>query len=514
MNKIVKIMLGIFGALGLLLLSLILLCQFRPGMSDAISDFLYRNEKSSAKSDTSENVTFQDAETDADPEELKRAALEIPMGLDRNALTISYEPLPDSEINPPAELVSLAGLIPVVDEGIEIKPKEAEALKEELGYGNTGEGLEFDPVMYPYYQMLTEELKPLYRQIYANACDRLKRFAPVVLAEPKELKSVFQAVIGDHPELFFIETGYQYKYSKDGTCEIDLIYNRTIEDFETANTLFQNEANNIIQQASGLADDYEKEVMIHDLLMNKITYNKSAPMNQSAYSAFVSGETVCAGYARAFQYACMQLGIPCYYCSGYAGENHAWNIIKLSDGFYNVDVTWDDTNPSTYDFFNCSDADYAKDHVRKDLSVYLPPCNGTQYRGLLNGRNSDTSPVNQESGESAETQSAPEPARLRTYMELGYTSDDIVRDIKQYNDACYKALKGIDPQKGNEYTFTQLVNGNGLLQEIAAKYQNDDYKNAFMNEIMEKKEFPACGFQVTVEELEDHYFLLTHHITW
>ena len=70
---------------------------------------------------------------------------------------------------------------------------------------------------------------------------------------------------------------------------------------------------------------------VHDRLISRISYSKAATMNQSAYSALVGGKTVCAGYARAFQYLMQKLGIPCYYCTGFAGENHAWNIIKLSD---------------------------------------------------------------------------------------------------------------------------------------------------------------------------------------
>ena len=35
------------------------------------------------------------------------------------------------------------------------------------------------------------------------------------------------------------------------------------------------------------------------MLIDKISYNLGAEMNQSAYSALVNGQTVCAGYARA-----------------------------------------------------------------------------------------------------------------------------------------------------------------------------------------------------------------------
>jgi transglutaminase/protease-like cytokinesis protein 3 len=102
-------------------------------------------------------------------------------------------------------------------------------------------------------------------------------------------------------------------------------------------------------------------------------------MNQSVYSALVNGETVCAGYARAMQYLMQRLGIPCYYCTGYAGQNHAWNIVRLDDGYYNVDVTWDDTPGGEYDYFNRTDAEYAGTHVRQSLSVNLPVCEAQTY---------------------------------------------------------------------------------------------------------------------------------------
>ena len=77
-----------------------------------------------------------------------------------------------------------------------------------------------------------------------------------------------------------------------------------------------------------------------------------------------------------------KLGIPTYYCVGYSqNQNHAWNIIRLDDGYYNVDVTWDDSRYSKYSFFNRTDKDFASTHSRSTLSNNLPKCEGTKYKG-------------------------------------------------------------------------------------------------------------------------------------
>ena len=51
----------------------------------------------------------------------------------------------------------------------------------------------------------------------------------------------------------------------------------------------------------------------------------------------------------------------------------------LDDGYYNVDVTWDDTEGGQYDYFNKTDEAYADTHVRRELSVNLPKCEGQRY---------------------------------------------------------------------------------------------------------------------------------------
>ena len=126
--------------------------------------------------------------------------------------------------------------------------------------------------------------------------------------------------------------------------EIVLQFNHLIDNLDAAKSEFYASAEEILSGADKQTSDYGVELYIHDALMSRITYDLRAPLNQSAYSALVNDRTVCAGYARAFQYLMTQMGIPCYYCTGYAGENHAWNIVKLDNEYYNADVTWDDTD--------------------------------------------------------------------------------------------------------------------------------------------------------------------------
>ncbi|HOO27441.1 MAG TPA: transglutaminase domain-containing protein, partial [Lachnospiraceae bacterium] len=403
-----------------------------------------------------------------------------------------YEAPDISSLVLPDQLKGLTGYEPVQDTGEEIKKKDAEKLKDTIGYGNTGDGLAFDAEMYPYYQMLDESLKSLYRQIYANTNDMTETFVPVETVSASRLKTAFMALVNDHPELFWLDTAYVYKYTSTGAAEMDLQFNNTADDIDSSKELFNNGANEILSGAKDLSNAYDKEVYVHDRLLDSVSYQLSAPMNQSAYSALVGGKTVCAGYARAFQYLMQQLSVPCYYCTGYAGEDHAWDIIKLDDGYYNVDTTWDDTDPNTYDYFNCSDADYAEDHVRKELSVYLPPCNGGKYRGLL-GADAAVS----------------EEEQKRTLQDAGFSEEQVLNDIKEYYDDCYTQLTN---QNETQFTFQNVVKDEALLQEIYAAYKNEGYKSAFMDRFMQEKGIDSCSLNVTVEELDGGYFLISHQV--
>ena len=104
----------------------------------------------------------------------------------------------------------------------------------------------------------------------------------------------------------------------------------------------------MISEAKTKANDYEKIKYVHDYLVDNISYDESleASNTHNMYGALVNKTCVCDGYANAFQYLMLELGINSMNIPGYttAGETeyHQWNAVELDGKWYMIDVTWDD----------------------------------------------------------------------------------------------------------------------------------------------------------------------------
>jgi hypothetical protein len=124
--------------------------------------------------------------------------------------------------------------------------------------------------------------------------------------------------------------------------------------------------------------DYQKELLIHDWLVNNCRYNTqdtSAPVSHVAYSGLVSGNPVCQGYAEAALILFQAAGIPIHYVPGDGTnsdgktESHAWNCVQIQGQWYMLDITWDDptskggTDTLRYDYFNLTSGALSQDHT-------------------------------------------------------------------------------------------------------------------------------------------------------
>lgn len=121
--------------------------------------------------------------------------------------------------------------------------------------------------------------------------------------------------------------------------------------------------------------EYDQVKAFHDYLVNNTTYGGTSNRMFTAGGALVDGYAVCDGYAMAFDLLCYLSGIECVRVTGYAGESHAWNKVRVNGSWYNIDVTWDDPVSNRpmliYDYFLISDAAISRDHVQ-DSNPYWP----------------------------------------------------------------------------------------------------------------------------------------------
>ena len=124
---------------------------------------------------------------------------------------------------------------------------------------------------------------------------------------------------------------------------------------------------------------YRKEFEIHNYLVRNIKYDYDAANHKKivgeAYNvigALLLKKAVCWGISLAFKLLADYCGLKCFVVIGaasasWAGDNHAWNIVKLDDGCdYHLDVTWDiKENGETkyyFEYMNLDDSMIGLDH--------------------------------------------------------------------------------------------------------------------------------------------------------
>lgn len=155
-------------------------------------------------------------------------------------------------------------------------------------------------------------------------------------------------------------------YSDTATLTFSADYETTLKQEKELDTKIKR-----IIKALKLEDksDYAKVKAIHNYIIKKTSYDRSLSQ-YSAYDALIDHSAVCQGYTLAAYRLFTAAGLNSRIITGSAGGgSHAWNIVKVKDKWYNIDLTWDDplTNTGeeilTYDYFLKSTKDF-KNHYR------------------------------------------------------------------------------------------------------------------------------------------------------
>ncbi len=152
------------------------------------------------------------------------------------------------------------------------------------------------------------------------------------------------------------------------------------------------------------SDNMQMLLMLARRLMESTEYDAETAAgdysNQNtfatAYSALINGKAVSEGYAMAYKALCDELEIDCTVVIGeYAGALHAWNIVKLEDDYYHVDVSNCDLIGLDAAFLK-NDAEMKTDYMW-DTDAY-PICDGPlSYISVATEPTSDDVPASEAS---------------------------------------------------------------------------------------------------------------------
>lgn len=165
----------------------------------------------------------------------------------------------------------------------------------------------------------------------------------------EDIDLIFQGVLLDHPEYFYVE-GYEYTvYTTRGELtgiELKGTYSLSLEECLTRKEQMDAVVAVILDKVPPEADDYEKIKYVYETIIYHTRYCMDAEDNQNIYSVFVGGASVCQGYAKATQYLLNLLGVECTSVFGTVntGEGHTWNLVKADGQYYHVDATWGDAS--------------------------------------------------------------------------------------------------------------------------------------------------------------------------
>ncbi len=237
-----------------------------------------------------------------------------------------------------------------------------------------------------YYNQLNDRDKKIYKAIYEGIM-KYQTYVevPGVKLSDNLVGWIYHCVLWDNPYIFSVgEYAMWHAVTPDGKkikmttlCDkgSEAVFRKKIEN-----------AVNDIMAAPGLMqmNDFQKEVFVHDFVINNVDYdetygNDGARLEPyTVYGALVEHKAVCEGIAKTTKLLLNMLDVKCIVVSGsYEGHGHCWNIVKIDDWAYNLDVTMDmgrvvHKGKMRYNYFNFRNIDIPAYKV--DNQDLIPEC--------------------------------------------------------------------------------------------------------------------------------------------
>lgn len=247
-----------------------------------------------------------------------------------------------------------------------------------------------------YYNFLSDDQKRIYESI-ANGVKKFQSEFVVrdYVADDKdkfasEVSIAIEAFINDHPEVFYLESEYSSYILSSFDGNIGYIrLNYTEDSIESVNQKIELMSQKIDEYLEGLdgLNEYEKELEIHDRLSYSVEYSHLEELPREYHTAegsLLEGVGVCDSFAKALQLIYSRAGIDSIIVLGSLdGNPHAWNMVKINNEWYHVDLTsshsiYEETGIVNHAYFNL-DTESEKRFASLDSEELIPEAYQNTY---------------------------------------------------------------------------------------------------------------------------------------